>query len=182
MEKVFDIKKIVFERATLNNVDELLYIVHRCVKEVNSKDYTPYEIEKFIKGFNSEWLEKGITNKHFYIVKYYEEIVGMGAVTRDLTQESQSYFTTIFINPDYHKMGIGRRLIKFLEKDEWCLNSNLIEVPSSKSSHEFYHKLGYKYRTFPPVFAEDGSTIMYKLGRREDCVYELDLESGVVNE
>jgi len=86
----------------------------------------------------------------------------MGAVSRDTSQENQSYFTAIFINPDCHKMGIGKRLIKFLEKDEWCLNSNLIEIPSSKSSHGFYHKLGYEYRTNPPIFKEDGSTIMYK--------------------
>ena len=57
---------------------------------------------------------------------------------------------------------IGKKLIRFLEQDEWCLNSNLIEIPSSKSSHGFYHKLGYEYRTYPLIFKEDGSTIMYK--------------------
>ena len=57
---------------------------------------------------------------------------------------------------------IGKKLIRFLEQDEWCLNSNLIEIPSSKSSHGFYHKLGYEYRTYPLIFKEDGSTIIYK--------------------
>lgn len=50
----FDISRIVFERATLSDVDKLLYIIHRCVKEVNSKDYEPWEIEKFLSGFNTE--------------------------------------------------------------------------------------------------------------------------------
>ena len=49
----------------------------------------------------------------------------------------------------------------FLEKDEWCLDSNLIEIPSSKSSHGFYYKCGYSYREYPPAF-KDGTTIMYK--------------------
>jgi N-acetylglutamate synthase-like GNAT family acetyltransferase len=154
--------KIVFEKATLSDVDKLLHIIHRCLKEVNSTDYEPYEIEEFLKGFNKERISNSIMNRHFYLVKYNEEIIGMGAVNRDLSQESQSFFTTIFINPDYHRMGIGRKLISFLEQDEWCLESNLIEIPSSKSSHEFYHKLGYEYRTNPPVFKEDGSTVMYK--------------------
>lgn len=73
-----------------------------------------------------------------------------------------NYFTAIFVNPDYHGKGVGKSLIRFLEQDEWCLDSQLIEIPSSKSSHGFYHKLGYEYRSFPPVFKEDGSTIMYK--------------------
>jgi len=37
----------------------------------------------------------------------------MGGVARDSSQESQSYFTGIFINPDYHGMGIGRKLFPY---------------------------------------------------------------------
>lgn len=159
----FDVNKIIFEKVGLRHVDKLLQIVHRCVKEVNSKDYEHWEIEKFLKGFNKEWISESVSNRHFYLVKYNGEIIGMGAVNRDLSQEGQSYFTTIFIDPDYHKMGIGKKFIGFLEQDEWCLNSSLIEIPSSKSSHEFYHRLGYEYRTYPPIFNDDGSTIMYKL-------------------
>jgi GNAT superfamily N-acetyltransferase len=161
----FDINRIVFERAALCDIDKLLHIIHRCVKEINSKDYEPWEIEKFLKGFTAEWLRDIILNRHFYSVKYKDEIIGMGGISRDISQESQSYFTAIFINPDYQKLGIGKKLIRFLEQDEWCLNSNLIEIPSSKSSHEFYHKVGYEYRTNPPVFKEDGSTILYKYTR-----------------
>lgn len=51
--------------------------------------------------------------------------------------------------------------LEFLEKDEWCLDSNLIEIPSSKSSHGFYFKCGYRYQEYPPVF-KNGTTIMYK--------------------
>ena len=158
----FCINKIVFEKASLSDVNNLLHIIHRCVKEVNSKDYEPWETEKFLNGFTSEWLSDIILNRHFFSVKYNGEVIGMGGVSRDTSQESQSYFTAIFINPDYRNMGIGKNLIKFLEQDEWCLNSSLIEIPSSKSSHGFYHKLGYEYRTNPPIFKEDGSTIMYK--------------------
>ena len=52
--------------------------------------------------------------------------------------------------------------IEYLEKDEWCLDSRLIEIPASKTAHLFYYKLGYEYYTYPPKFNDDGSTIMYK--------------------
>lgn len=153
---------IVFERATSSDTDGCLHIIHRCVREVVSRYYEPWQVERFIQGFTAEWLSDIIATRHFYSVKRGVEIVGMGGVSRDVSQERQSYLTAIFINPDYQRMGIGRKLITFLEQDEWCLESNLIEVPSSKAGHEFYHKLGYAYRTNPPVFKEDGSTIMYK--------------------
>ncbi|MGN1113838.1 MAG: GNAT family N-acetyltransferase [Oscillospiraceae bacterium] len=75
---------------------------------------------------------------------YKDQIIACG-VSRDSSQEKQSYFTAIFVNSDYRGKGIGRALIRFLEQDEWCLDSDIIEVPSSKSSHGFYHKLGYEY-------------------------------------
>lgn len=64
--------KIVFEKATLNDVDKLVHIIHRCVREVNSKDYEPWEIEKFLKGFSKESIGNSVLNRHFYLVKYNE--------------------------------------------------------------------------------------------------------------
>lgn len=153
---------ITFEKATLKDIDPLLHIIHRCVKEVNSKDYELGETEEQLRFFNKDLLSDIITTIHFYTVTYNEEIIGMGGVSRDPSQERQSYFSVIFINPDYHKLGIGRKLIEFLEQDSWCLDSDLIEIPASKTGHKFYNKLGYKYHTNPPVFMEDGATIMYK--------------------
>ena len=159
----FDIDKVFIEKANLDDIDKMILIIHRCLREVNCKDYTYYELERFISEFNVEYLRDIISNRHIYCVKYCGEIIGMGGVNRDLSQEGQSYLTSLFINPDYHKLGIGKKLVCFLEnEDVWCLDSSLIEIPSSKSSHKFYYKLGYKYRSYPPIFKDDGSTIMYK--------------------
>lgn len=89
------------------------------------------------------------------------KIVACGGVSRDESQEGQCYFTAVFVNPDFRKKGIGTKLVKFLETDEWSLNSRLTEIPSSKSAHTFYRTCGYNYRSYPPVF-QDGTTIMYK--------------------
>lgn len=158
-----DLERLLFTRANIENVGELLVIIHRCMNEVNYKDYAPHEFKKYLANFTADWLIDIINTRHYYEVRYQGKIIACGGVSRDYSQEKQSYFTAIFVNPDYHGKGIGRKLIQFLEKDEWCLNSNLIEIPSSKSSHEFYYKCSYKYRNNPPIFSEiDGSTIMYK--------------------
>ena len=111
-----DINKIVFEKATLDEVDELVNVIHRCMREVNSKDYEWSDINRFLLEINSEKISLSIINKHFYVAKYNGDIIGMGAVARDKSQESQCYFTTIFIKPNYHRMGVGRKIRIFGER------------------------------------------------------------------
>ena len=80
---------------------------------VNNKDYESWEIDRFLNELNSEKISSSITNRHVYVVKYYGKIISMGGVAKDSSQESQSYFTGIFINPDHHRMGIGRELFPY---------------------------------------------------------------------
>ena len=158
-----DLDRVFFKRADIKNVTELLVIIHRCMNEVNYKDYAQPELKKILEGFTSEWLIDIINTRHYYEAWYQGRIIACGGVSRDYSQERQCYFTAIFVNPDYQRKGVGRKLVRFLEKDEWCLRSDLIEIPSSKSSHEFYCKCGYKYRNYPPIFSKtDGTTIMYR--------------------
>ena len=125
-------------------------------------DYTQTQVEHLVKGFSEDWLEDLINTRHYYEVWYQGMLIACGGVSRDYSQERQSYLTAVFVNPDFNKKGIGRKLVEFLETDEWCLDSKLIEVPSSKSSHKFYYKCGYHYQDETPVFRSDGTTIMYK--------------------
>lgn len=160
---IMHLAELVFKRAEKNNIPLILNIIHRCLNEVNYIDLCTIELQKYLKDFNTEWLSEVITKRHYYEVWYRCQIIACGGVSKDLTQDSQSYITAIFVNPDYHGKGVGTSLITFIENDEWCLDSEIIEIPSSKSSHKFYHKLGYEYRSYPPVFnKKDGSTIMYK--------------------
>lgn len=159
---------LTIRRAAVENAEKMLQIIHRCLIEVNSYSYTPEQLSRYKARMNREWLLDLIQNRHYYEVWRGTELVACGGVSRDYSQQRQSYYSAIFVCPDYRGQGIGKALIRWLEEnDDWCLDSTLIEVPSSKSSHGFYHKLGYSYRTEPPVFSEeDGSTIMYKYFER----------------
>lgn len=160
--KTIDVNCLSFVRAKKENIGIMLEIIHRCVLEINAVDYTQTQVEHLVKSFSEDWLEDLINTRHYYEVWCQGMLIACGGVSRDYSQERQSYLTAVFVNPDFNKKGIGRKLVEFLETDEWCLDSKLIEVPSSKSSHKFYYKCGYHYYDEIPVFRSDGTTIMYK--------------------
>lgn len=156
-----DMNYLSFVKAKKANVNKMLDIIRRCVLEINAVDYTQNQIKDLLDSFTADWLENIIDTRHYYEAWYKDKIVACGGVSRDDSQEKQCYFTDIFVNPDFCKKGIGKKMVEFLENDEWCLDSKLIEIPSSKSAHKFYYKCGYCYRDYPPIF-RNGTTIMYK--------------------
>ena len=70
---------------------------------------------------------------------YNEGEIPIGAV---LTDESGIF--TVFVDPEHQKLGVGKRLISFLEKDEYFLRADRVEIPASITAVGFYMKLGYE--------------------------------------
>ncbi|EOS33763.1 hypothetical protein C804_01990 [Lachnospiraceae bacterium A4] len=46
-----DLERLLFTRANIENVGELLVIIHRCMNEVNYKDYASHEFKKYLANF-----------------------------------------------------------------------------------------------------------------------------------
>lgn len=158
-----NLKGIIYKRASIENIDVILNIIVRCMKGLNYRDYTDEQFNKYLNTFTKELLNNIISTRNYYEAWYRGKIIAAGGVSRDYSQDKQSYFTAIFVNPDFRGLGAGKDFVLFFKQDECCLDSNLIEIPLSKSSRWFYHKLGYEYHTKPPVFNEYyGSTLMYK--------------------
>jgi len=45
------------------------------------------------------------------------------------------------IDPDYQGQGLGRKIIKTLEKGDYFLRASRIEMPASKTALHFYQKV-----------------------------------------
>ena len=114
-----NLKNISYKRGSVKNIDAMLNIIVRCMKEVNYKDYTHEQFNKYLNMFTKEWLTNIIETRHYYEAWYDDKIIASGGVSRDYSQDKQSYFTAIFVNPDFRGLGVGKDLILFLEQDEW---------------------------------------------------------------
>ena len=76
---------------------------------------------------------------------YKRQVIGCGAISSFWGSKTESILLTIFVSPDYHGQGIGRRIIEALEQDELYLRAKIIRVPSSITACKFYEKMGFQY-------------------------------------
>jgi GNAT superfamily N-acetyltransferase len=101
---------------------------------------------------------------HFYVVCDNEKIVGCGAIGSYWGKEDESSLFTIFVLPEYQGRGIGRLIIQTLEKDEYFLRANRIEIPASITATPFYLKMGYSYKNGIDKPDEEGLLRLEKQG------------------
>ena len=94
-------------------------------------------MEKVMDDYLPSKIRDKIKKRLFYIALIGKKIVGTISL-----EENTIY--TLFVNPDYHNKGIGRKLMNFIEKVALEKGHKTVELPSSITAHKFYKKLGYK--------------------------------------
>lgn len=53
---------------------------------------------------------------------------------------------SIFVDPNTQGKGIGSKIMETLERDEYALQANRIEISSAISAIPFYKKFGYEHK------------------------------------
>jgi len=99
---------------------------------------------------------------HFYVAKEDEKIIGCAAIGDYYGKQDESCLFSFFVDPNYQGKGIGKSLIKHLEKDQYFTRANKIFVPSSIPALPFYKKMGYDFVDEKMIF-DDGSFLLVKI-------------------
>ena len=125
---------------------EVSNLIAHTLRTVNIKDYTEKQIEHTISTLPPDKLIEKSKWTHFYVVCDNDKIIGCGAIGPYWGSIEESSLFTIFVLPEYHGKGIGKKIIEVLERDEYFLRAKRIEIPSSITACEFYLKQGYNYK------------------------------------
>lgn len=133
----------LFDEKDAKEVSDL---IAKTLRTTNIKDYSQEYIENDVNKLNPEHLIERSKWTHFYIVCEDNKIVGCGAIGPYWGKEDESSLFTIFVLPEYQGKGIGKQIIKTLEKDEFYLRAKRIEIPASITACQFYKKMGYDYK------------------------------------
>ena len=132
-----------FQQEDAENVSSL---VKRNFIEVNSKDYGIKAMQKLADRYNAVKVASIAEHSHMYVFEWKGQIVGVGAISSYWGSKTESILLTIFVLPELHGKGIGRKIINTLEQDEFYVRANRIEIPASVTATEFYRKFGYDYK------------------------------------
>lgn len=152
-----DLKIRRFEQKDSIEVSKL---IERNFLEVNIKDYSEESMKKLASNYNENKVLYIAEKSHMYVAVLKNKIVGCGAISSFCGKEDESILLTIFVLPELHGKGIGKKIIENLEKDEYFLRARRVEVPSSITACDFYKKMGYNHKYNLKELDKDGN---YKL-------------------
>ena len=145
-----------------SDAKEVVNVIKRASLEANIKDYTKEAIDKLVKKITEEFVIKRAAQFHMYVVTEEEQVIGVGAVGPYWDSLTESSLFNVFILPEHQKKGLGKKLVKELESDEYYKRADRIEIASSITALEFYRHLGYGFKKYGNIANENGDYILEK--------------------
>lgn len=112
-------------------------LIRKCLKEVNSKDYSKNIINFMCSYFTSGKVEENAKNRDVYVIIEKNKLLGTGALKDNI-------ILSVFIHPKAHRKGIGTKLMNYIEKKARDRKYEFVKVPASITAVGFYKKRGYK--------------------------------------
>ena len=121
----------------------LSQLLRRTLMEVNANYCPASEMEWLYARYTPEGVASIAKEGHMYVVVEDGVIVGTG--TTMITGEQECEIIAAFLLPEAIGRGLGKKLFRVLEADEFCLQSNRIWLTSSVNALDFYEKQGFRY-------------------------------------
>lgn len=112
-------------------------LIRKALLEVNSKDYPQSAIQYLYTEYSSKGLIDASKKRAIYLATENRKLLGTVGI------ENNRVFN-LFVNPNFHGIGIGARLMGYVEKIVKDKGYDFVELPSSITAEKFYKKLGYK--------------------------------------
>lgn len=117
---------------------KLCEIIKRNLIEINSKDYPKEVINYMCNLYIPEYMIEKVKKRDIYVAELNGKLIGTASLENNIIYG-------VFVDVDYHRRGVGKKLISIIEDKAKANSVNLIQVPSSITSQNFYYAFGYKY-------------------------------------
>ena len=137
---------MIIRKFTEQDAQAVSELIITTIRISNTKDYPVELMEELVKTETPEHVLQRASWTHFYVAEEAGKIIGCGAIGPYWGKEDESSLFTIFVHPEWQGKGIGRAIVETLEKDEYGIRANRIEIPASITGLPFYRKLGYGFK------------------------------------
>ena len=150
---------------------EISEIILNNLYKINIKDYGKEVIDRIAKHFTEEEIKRNFPERVKCFVALKDENV-VGTVSLDVIKDmygvhiynnkDKYIILTVFIKIENQQQGIGKLLIKEIEKYASQIGAKELIIPASVYGCEFYRKLGYEFYHGIKTQNEDGEYILSK--------------------
>ncbi|BCZ48709.1 GNAT family acetyltransferase [Clostridium gelidum] len=131
-------KNISIRKFKSIDSSKLCEIIKRNLIEINSKDYPKEIIDGMCSRFVPENMIENAKKRDIYVAELNGELIGTASLENNIIYG-------VFVDVNYHGCGVGKKLMSIIEDNAKENSVNLVQVPSSITSQNFYYKLGYNY-------------------------------------
>lgn len=137
--------------ARIEDWEEAMGLAWKTFLEFEAEEYGPIGVRNFEDFITDNALKRMfVMGKYQMIVAYVsDKMVGM------ITLRNEMHISLLFVDKQFHKMGIGRALIKSMADYVRCeIGKERITVNASPYGTEFYHSVGFT--DLGPMTQKDG--------------------------
>ena len=155
MLKIVEYKEKYLEQISNLIIQDLL--------TVNSNDYGIERVKKMAEDFTVEKLQNSLSKrKKVFVALIDDNVVGTAGIDKSWYSDDEYWILTVFVKPENHGQCIGKKLIGKIEEYATTLPIKKLIIPASITAHEFYYKLGYKYKDGKKELNDEDMYIMEK--------------------
>jgi predicted N-acetyltransferase YhbS len=128
---------MIIRKFREEDAKKVSYIIRRCLREINSADYSPEVIKSLCHFLRPTQLIRNMKDRAIFVAVDNGKVVGTASLKKNTVY-------TVFVNPSIHKKGIGTKLMNKVEDLAKKNGYKEVKVPSGYTSVGFYKKIGYK--------------------------------------
>lgn len=150
---------------------EISQIILNNLYTINIQDYDKETIDKIAKNFTDEKIKSNFPQRIKCFVAMDQGKV-IGTASLDIIKEmygvnvednkDKYIILTVFVNIENQHQGVGKALIKEIEKYALQIGAKELVIPASIYGCEFYRKLGYDFYKGITETNKDGEYVLYK--------------------
>ncbi|MBX9455901.1 MAG: GNAT family N-acetyltransferase [Rhizobium sp.] len=144
------INSIQLRRYTTEDLDAVIEVFQRAIREVASRDYNPSQIAAWSAVDRAAWEPHRLTRPTWVAVD--------GARPAGFSDlEADGHLDMMFVHPDYQGIGVASLLLRTVEAAAIDLGLKRIFTEASHTARPFFERRG---------FVVDGEQVVGKRGER----------------
>lgn len=128
---------IVIRKFQPDDLPQLKQLVNLTIDAVYGPHYASEIIEYWKRLHTPQKIFKDVVNGHAVVMLDHNKIIGTGSLVGATIKR-------IFIHPNYHRQGLGRQIMNYLEQQAMDNGQIKVYLDAANISKAFYLQLGYQ--------------------------------------